>query len=39
VFALDSQDKLKFKMPLEGATERLRAAEDLLTTLGARRAA
>ena len=39
VFALDGQDKLKFKMPLEGATERLRAAEDLLTTLGARRAA
>ncbi len=39
VFALDGQDKLKFKMPLEGAAERLRAASDLLTTLGARKAA
>ncbi len=39
VFALDGQDKLKFKMPLEGASERLRAANDLLATLGARTAA
>jgi transcription-repair coupling factor (superfamily II helicase) len=39
VFALDGQDKLKFKMPLEGAAERLRAAGDLLATLGARKAA
>jgi transcription-repair coupling factor (superfamily II helicase) len=39
VYALDGQDKLKFKMPLEGALERLRAANDLLVTLGARRAA
>ncbi|NCT67009.1 MAG: transcription-repair coupling factor [Rhodanobacteraceae bacterium] len=39
VFALDGQDKLKFKMPLEGASERLRAANDLLATLGARVAA
>ncbi|MBO9663022.1 transcription-repair coupling factor [Dokdonella sp.] len=39
VYALDGQDKLKFKMPLEGASERLRAAGDLLATLGARKAA
>ncbi|MFC4820219.1 transcription-repair coupling factor [Dokdonella ginsengisoli] len=39
VYALDGQDKLKFKMPLEGAAERLRAAGDLLAALGARRAA
>jgi transcription-repair coupling factor (superfamily II helicase) len=39
VYALDGQDKLKFKMPLEGASERLRAANDLLAALGARRAA
>ncbi|HEY0178375.1 MAG TPA: transcription-repair coupling factor [Dokdonella sp.] len=39
VYALDGQDKLRFKMPLEGATERLRAATDLLATLGARLAA
>jgi transcription-repair coupling factor (superfamily II helicase) len=39
VYALDGQDKLKFKMPLEGAAERLRAAGDLLGALGARRAA
>jgi transcription-repair coupling factor (superfamily II helicase) len=39
VYALDGQDKLKFKMPLEGATERLRAANDLLAILGARKAA
>ncbi len=39
VFALDGQDKLKFKMPLDGASERLRAANDLLLMLGARKAA
>ncbi len=39
VYALDGQDKLRFKMPLEGATERLRAANDLLAMLGARKAA
>jgi transcription-repair coupling factor (superfamily II helicase) len=39
VYALDGQDKLKFKMPLEGATERLRAANELLAMLGARKAA
>ena len=39
VFALDGQDKLKFKMPLEGSAERLRAAGDLLRMLGARVAA
>jgi transcription-repair coupling factor (superfamily II helicase) len=36
VYALDGQDKLKFKMPLEGATERLRAANAHLRALGAR---
>jgi transcription-repair coupling factor (superfamily II helicase) len=39
VYALDGQDKLKFKLQLEGTSERLRAAGDLLATLGARRAA
>jgi transcription-repair coupling factor (superfamily II helicase) len=39
IYALDGQDKLKFKMPLEGASERLRAANELLASLGARRAA
>ncbi|MBN8726091.1 MAG: transcription-repair coupling factor [Xanthomonadales bacterium] len=39
VYALDGQDKLKFKLPLEGAAERLRAASDLLSALGARMAA
>jgi transcription-repair coupling factor (superfamily II helicase) len=39
VYALDGQDKLRFKMELAGATERLRAANDLLATLGARKAA
>jgi transcription-repair coupling factor (superfamily II helicase) len=39
VYALDGQDKLKFKMPLEGQAERLRAANDLLVSLGARKAA
>ena len=39
VYALDGQDKLRFRMPLEGTSERLRAAGDLLAALGARRAA
>jgi len=39
VYALDGQDKLRFKMELAGPTERLRAANDLLATLGARKAA
>jgi transcription-repair coupling factor (superfamily II helicase) len=39
VYALDGQDKLKFKMELASAAERLRAANDLLATLGARKAA
>ncbi|MGN6519041.1 MAG: transcription-repair coupling factor [Dokdonella sp.] len=39
VYALDGQDKLRFKLPLEGASERLRAAHDLLRALGARIAA
>jgi transcription-repair coupling factor (superfamily II helicase) len=39
VYALDGQDKLRFKMPLDGAAERLRAANDLLRSLGARKAA
>ena len=39
VFALDGQDKLKFKLPLEGGAERLRAANALLVSLGARKAA
>jgi transcription-repair coupling factor (superfamily II helicase) len=39
VYALDGQDKLRFKMPLEGQAERLRAANDLLVSLGARKAA
>jgi transcription-repair coupling factor (superfamily II helicase) len=39
VYALDGQDKLKLKMPLEGQAERLRAANDLLVSLGARKAA
>jgi transcription-repair coupling factor (superfamily II helicase) len=39
VYALDGQDKVRFKMPLEGTAERLRAANDLLLSLGARKAA
>jgi hypothetical protein len=38
-YALDGQDKLRFKMPLEGTAERLRAAHDLLSSLGIRKAA
>ena len=36
VYALDGQDKLKFKLDLPGATERLRAAREMLSLLGAR---
>ncbi len=39
VYALDGPDKLRLKLPLEGTSERLRAAHDLLRTLGARLAA
>ena len=39
VYTLDGQDKLRFKMPLEGTAERLRAANDLLSSLGAPKAA
>ncbi|HKE46590.1 MAG TPA: transcription-repair coupling factor, partial [Rhodanobacteraceae bacterium] len=39
VYALDGQDKLKLKMPLEGTAERLRAANDLLVSLGFRKVA
>ncbi|MFI4968646.1 MAG: transcription-repair coupling factor [Lysobacterales bacterium] len=39
VYAFDGQDRLKFKMELAGATERLRAANDLLAMLGKRKAA
>ncbi|MCK9539367.1 transcription-repair coupling factor [Dokdonella sp.] len=39
VYALDGPDRLKFKLPLEDADERLRMAGDLLVTLGARKAA
>ncbi|EIL90526.1 transcription-repair coupling factor [Rhodanobacter fulvus Jip2] len=37
IYKLDGQDKLKIIMDLPGATERARAAQDLLVTLGARR--
>ncbi|WP_440222721.1 transcription-repair coupling factor [Dokdonella sp. MW10] len=33
VYALDGQDKLRIKLPLEGATERLRTAGEILTAL------
>jgi len=33
VYSLDGQDKLRFRMPLDGAAERLRAATDLLALL------
>ena len=39
VFALDGQDKLKVKMELPGAAERLRAAQELLATLSQRKKA
>ena len=39
VYSLDGQDKLKFKMELPGAIERLHAANHLLEMLGKRKAA
>lgn len=36
VFSLDGQDKLKFRLDLPGAAERLRTARDVLRALGAR---
>ena len=33
-FALDGQDKIKVKLELPGAKERVRAAHELLTRLG-----
>jgi transcription-repair coupling factor (superfamily II helicase) len=37
VYSLDGQDKLKFRLDLPGAAERLRAAREMLTLLGARK--
>jgi transcription-repair coupling factor (superfamily II helicase) len=37
IYKLDGQDKLKVIMDLPGGTERVRAAQELLVTLGARR--
>jgi transcription-repair coupling factor (superfamily II helicase) len=37
VYKLDGQDKLKVILDLSGASERIRAAQELLVTLGARR--
>ncbi|MFC5440014.1 transcription-repair coupling factor [Rhodanobacter ginsenosidimutans] len=37
IYKLDGRDKLKIIMDLPGATERVRAAQELLVTLGARR--
>ncbi|HET6546772.1 MAG TPA: transcription-repair coupling factor [Rhodanobacteraceae bacterium] len=39
VYALDGQDKLKLKLELPGAADRIRAAQDLLATLAQRKAA
>jgi transcription-repair coupling factor (superfamily II helicase) len=39
VYKLDGQDKLKINLELPGASERIRAAEELLGKLGARKAA
>jgi transcription-repair coupling factor (superfamily II helicase) len=39
VYKLDGQDKLKITLDLPGATERIRAAQDVLVQLGARRPA
>ena len=36
VYALDGQDKIKVKLELPGATERLRTASDLLDALSRR---
>ena len=37
VYKLDGQDKLKIHLELPGATERIRAAQEVLVQLGARR--
>ncbi|RUL80009.1 transcription-repair coupling factor [Dyella choica] len=39
VYKLDGQDKLKISLELPGASERIRAAQELLGRLGARKAA
>ncbi len=39
VYQLDGQDKLRLRMDLPGAAERLRVARELLTALGQRAAA
>jgi transcription-repair coupling factor (superfamily II helicase) len=39
VYKLDGQDKLKVILDLPGASERIRSAQELLVTLGARRPA
>lgn len=39
IYKLDGQDKLKVMLDLPGASERLRCAEEVLVTLGARRPA
>ncbi|GLQ90029.1 transcription-repair coupling factor [Dyella flagellata] len=39
VYKLDGQDKLKINLELPGASERIRAAQELLGRLGARKAA
>ena len=39
VYKLDGQDKLKVNLELPGASERIRAAEEILGKLGARKAA
>ncbi len=39
VYKLDGQDKLKVILELPGASERIRSAQDVLVTLGARRPA
>jgi transcription-repair coupling factor (superfamily II helicase) len=39
VYKMDGQDKLKINLELPGASERVRAAQELLGRLGARKAA
>jgi transcription-repair coupling factor (superfamily II helicase) len=39
LYKLDGKDKLKINLELPGATERIRAAQDILGQLGARKAA
>jgi transcription-repair coupling factor (superfamily II helicase) len=36
IYKLDGQDKLKVILELPGTVERIRAAQELLVTLGAR---